>query len=120
LQRYIVEKSLEGSSTHIKSLRELLTSIPKRNFAVAGALFRLLKIVADSVKQNRMSVSRTASTNIRILIIVVQVMNIAIVFAPLVLYPRQESFQTTLNIPGVTGVLAIMIDRCDDIFARPQ
>lgn len=36
--------------------------------------------------------------------------NLAIVMAPNVLYPQQQSYSTTLELPGAVGVITALVD----------
>jgi hypothetical protein len=98
LERALVERDLLASPTRVSATRELLAEVrvyvhclrcdcahtrvqlPVENYMTARELFRLLHHVADEAAHNRMSAA-----------------NIAIVFAPLLLRPLEESFETTLK-----------------------
>lgn len=103
LQQYVVEQDLVSSEQHVAALREVLALLPSTHYAVAREVFRILALVAEQEDKNRMSPS-----------------NIAIVFGPLLLRPRVESFASTLNIVGVSQVIKALIEHREEIFSQEQ
>ncbi len=106
--RWMIVAGMENKSDQIEGCRELLMSIPRPNRFLLLHLIKLLAKVAKEAQKNKMGSS-----------------NLAIVFSPLLLYPREASFnemifQSTSLVSKCRVVIQILIDNHMEIFAETE
>lgn len=93
----------EEKSKQVEDIKKALSSIPKANQALMRFLCEFLSYVASLNEKNKMTIS-----------------NIAIVFGPNLIYAKEESIESILNIPKMNTIIQLILENHTKVFPAQQ